>query len=145
MVFVMHSHLTVTPKFNKTSRASSVSVRRQGGSFSRRFCVSTRASFSEGLDGAAALEALRRRVRANLGDIAAGVDDPILKEAVKEPVAFLGGLFAGALRLQTSDDPLREWIERTSQAAGVSPEEAQRAAEEKMGSSNEGVTEISIE
>ncbi|KAH7295173.1 hypothetical protein KP509_27G035900 [Ceratopteris richardii] len=49
-------------------------------------------------------------------------DDPIVKEALKEPVAFLGGVFAGFLRLDLNEDPLREWIANTSQAAGIQDE-----------------------
>ncbi|KAI5065239.1 hypothetical protein GOP47_0019934 [Adiantum capillus-veneris] len=46
-------------------------------------------------------------------------DDPIVKEALKEPLAFLGGVFAGVFRLDLNEDPLREWVARTSEAAGV--------------------------
>ncbi|KAK7391828.1 hypothetical protein VNO78_20251 [Psophocarpus tetragonolobus] len=50
--------------------------------------------------------------------------DPIVKEALKEPVAFLGGMFAGILRLDLNEEPLREWVTRTVEAAGISEEEA---------------------
>ncbi|XP_028799574.1 UPF0426 protein At1g28150, chloroplastic [Neltuma alba] len=50
-------------------------------------------------------------------------DDPILKEAVKEPVAFLGGVFAGVLRLDLEEEPLKEWVTRTVEAAGVNEDE----------------------
>ncbi|CAL0321079.1 unnamed protein product [Lupinus luteus] len=49
--------------------------------------------------------------------------DPVLKEALKEPVAFLGGVFAGVLRLDLNEEPLKEWITRTAEAAGISTEE----------------------
>ncbi|KAE9589697.1 hypothetical protein Lal_00021601 [Lupinus albus] len=49
--------------------------------------------------------------------------DPVLKEALKEPVAFLGGVFAGVLRLDLNEEPLKEWITRTVEAAGISKEE----------------------
>ncbi|KAK7278327.1 hypothetical protein RJT34_23355 [Clitoria ternatea] len=49
--------------------------------------------------------------------------DPIVKEALKEPVAFLGGVFAGILRLDLNEDPLKEWVTRTVEAAGISEEE----------------------
>lgn len=39
--------------------------------------------------------------------------------AVAQPIAFLGGLFAGFLKLDTNSEPLREWMERTSTRAGV--------------------------
>ncbi|CAM6028764.1 unnamed protein product [Sphagnum balticum] len=46
-------------------------------------------------------------------------DDPILKEVLKEPIAFFGGVFAGLLRLDLNEEPLREWVARTSEAAGL--------------------------
>ncbi|MCO5607759.1 hypothetical protein L7F22_061960 [Adiantum nelumboides] len=46
-------------------------------------------------------------------------DDPLVKEVLKEPLAFLGGVFAGVLRLDLNEDPLREWVVKTSEAAGV--------------------------
>ncbi|KAK7344096.1 hypothetical protein VNO77_13355 [Canavalia gladiata] len=49
--------------------------------------------------------------------------DPIVKEALKEPVAFLGGVFAGILRLDLNEEPLKEWVTRTVEAAGTSEEE----------------------
>lgn len=48
---------------------------------------------------------------------------PILKEALKEPVAFMGGMFAGLLRLDLNEDPLKEWVTRTVEASGVTEEE----------------------
>ncbi|KAJ4713711.1 UPF0426 protein, chloroplastic [Melia azedarach] len=51
------------------------------------------------------------------------IDEPILKEALKEPVAFVGGMFAGLLRLDLNDDPLKEWVTRTVEAAGITEEE----------------------
>ncbi|XP_060967457.1 UPF0426 protein At1g28150, chloroplastic [Cannabis sativa] len=50
-------------------------------------------------------------------------DEPILKDALKEPVAFMGGLFAGLLRLDLNDDPLKEWVSRTVEASGITEEE----------------------
>ncbi|XP_061369470.1 UPF0426 protein At1g28150, chloroplastic [Gastrolobium bilobum] len=50
-------------------------------------------------------------------------EDPIIKEALKEPVAFLGGMFAGILRLDLNEEPLKEWVTRTVEAAGISEEE----------------------
>ncbi|KAM3319361.1 UPF0426 protein, chloroplastic [Capsicum baccatum] len=49
--------------------------------------------------------------------------EPILKQAVKEPVAFAGGIFAGLLRLDLNEDPLKEWVARTVEASGVTAEE----------------------
>ena len=46
-------------------------------------------------------------------------DDPLLRRALREPVAFFGGVFAGMLGLSVDDEPLREWVDRTSEAAGM--------------------------
>ncbi|PIN09371.1 hypothetical protein CDL12_18049 [Handroanthus impetiginosus] len=48
--------------------------------------------------------------------------EPILKEALKEPVAFVGGIFAGLLRLDLNEEPLKEWVTRTVEASGMTPE-----------------------
>ncbi|XP_057787719.1 UPF0426 protein At1g28150, chloroplastic [Salvia miltiorrhiza] len=57
---------------------------------------------------------------------------PILKEALKEPVAFVGGIFAGLLRLDLNEDPLREWVARTVEASGIATEEiSKREGEEE--------------
>lgn len=37
----------------------------------------------------------------------------------QEPLAFWGGVFAGALRLNLQEDPLRAWLDRTARAAQV--------------------------
>ncbi|XP_042507507.1 UPF0426 protein At1g28150, chloroplastic-like [Macadamia integrifolia] len=50
-------------------------------------------------------------------------EEPILKEALKEPVAFMGGMFAGLLRLDLNEDPLKEWITRTVESSGIAEEE----------------------
>ncbi|CAI8603187.1 unnamed protein product [Vicia faba] len=49
--------------------------------------------------------------------------DPIVKEVFKEPVAFLGGVFAGILRLDLNEEPLKEWVTRTVEASDISVEE----------------------
>ncbi|KAK1430292.1 hypothetical protein QVD17_12934 [Tagetes erecta] len=49
--------------------------------------------------------------------------DPILKKAFKEPVAFMGGMFAGVLRLDLKEDPLKEWVARTVEASGIVTDE----------------------
>ncbi|CAA6666608.1 unnamed protein product [Spirodela intermedia] len=51
------------------------------------------------------------------------LDDPIFKEALKEPVAFMGGVFAGLLRLDLKEEPLKDWIAKTAEAAGTTVEE----------------------
>ncbi|XP_039155148.1 UPF0426 protein At1g28150, chloroplastic-like isoform X1 [Eucalyptus grandis] len=50
-------------------------------------------------------------------------EERIIREALKEPVAFMGGMFAGILRLDLNEDPLREWVTRTVEASGISQEE----------------------
>jgi len=35
---------------------------------------------------------------------------PILQELVVQPVAFLGGLVSGFLRLDLNEDPLKSWL-----------------------------------
>jgi len=50
-------------------------------------------------------------------------DDPLVQKALKEPIAFFGGVFAGLLRLDLKEDPLREWVARTYVAAGLDEEQ----------------------
>ncbi|CAM6040663.1 unnamed protein product [Sphagnum compactum] len=54
-------------------------------------------------------------------------DDPILKEVLKEPIAFFGRVFAGLLRLDLNEEPLREWVAQTSEAAGLDLSESPSA------------------
>ncbi|CAF1928502.1 BnaCnng29740D [Brassica napus] len=49
--------------------------------------------------------------------------EPILSEALKEPIAFMGGMFAGLLRLDLNEEPLKEWVTRTVEASGITEEE----------------------
>lgn len=46
-------------------------------------------------------------------------DDPLARAALTQPVAFLGGLVAGALRIDLNEEPLREWVRETAAAAGA--------------------------
>ncbi|CAK9151250.1 unnamed protein product, partial [Ilex paraguariensis] len=39
-----------------------------------------------------------------------------------EPIAFMGGMFAGLLRLDLNEDPLKEWVTRTVEASGITEE-----------------------
>ena len=41
----------------------------------------------------------------------------------QEPVAFMGGVFAGLLRLDLNEEPLRDWIATTAEASGTTVEE----------------------
>ncbi|KAK9117797.1 hypothetical protein Scep_015890 [Stephania cephalantha] len=49
--------------------------------------------------------------------------EPILKQALKEPVAFMGGMFAGLLRLDLNEEPLRQWITMVAEASGIAEED----------------------
>jgi hypothetical protein len=46
-------------------------------------------------------------------------------------LAFLGGVFAGVLRLDLTEDPLREWIAKTSKAAGIDISDEEAIVEEE--------------
>lgn len=35
----------------------------------------------------------------------------------------MGGMFAGLLRLDLNEDPLKEWVSRTVEASGITGEE----------------------
>lgn len=81
-----------------------------------------------------------------MGRAASQIEDPILREAIKEPVAFFGGVFAGLLKLDLEDEPLREWVENTSKASGVSTEEVEAAVPvENEEEEDDDSTEILIE
>ena len=49
------------------------------------------------------------------------VDDPLLRKAMKEPVAFFGGLFAGflGLRVDEAGSPLKAWVDAAAEDAGA--------------------------
>jgi hypothetical protein len=68
------------------------------------------------------LTALARAPLALAEAATGGRADPVLRAAAREPAAFFGGAFAALLQLDESRDPLREWIERTREAAGLDPE-----------------------
>jgi hypothetical protein len=42
---------------------------------------------------------------------------------LQEPVAFWGGVFAGILRLDLNEEPLKEWITRTVEDSDINEEE----------------------
>jgi hypothetical protein len=42
---------------------------------------------------------------------------PIFKELAQQPVAFMGGLFSGFLRLKLSDDPVQTWLNKQTGSA----------------------------
>ncbi len=37
---------------------------------------------------------------------------PLLRECLAQPLGFVGGLVAGALRLNLQDEPVRTWLAR---------------------------------
>lgn len=41
----------------------------------------------------------------------------------------MGGIFAGLLRLDLNEDPLKEWVTRTVEASGITEEEIGNDAE----------------
>ncbi|XP_068640916.1 UPF0426 protein At1g28150, chloroplastic-like [Aristolochia californica] len=76
--------------------------------------------------GAVISSSLRRRTRLGGFRVKAffnPIEEPIVKEALKEPVAFMSGMLAGFLRLDLSEDPLKEWLTRTVEASGITADE----------------------
>ncbi|BDA42834.1 probable UPF0426 protein At1g28150, chloroplastic [Coccomyxa sp. Obi] len=61
-----------------------------------------------------------RRVHVH-GRLADSTGDPILKQALKEPIAFWGGFIAGMLGLNLEEGPLKSWVERTASDAQGTP------------------------
>lgn len=45
----------------------------------------------------------------------------------QEPIAFLGGVFAGLLRLDLNEEPLKDWVAKTAEAAGIDLDDSQAA------------------
>jgi hypothetical protein len=45
----------------------------------------------------------------------------------QEPLAFLGGVFAGLLRLDLNEEPLKDWVAKTAEAAGIDLDDSQAA------------------
>ncbi len=46
---------------------------------------------------------------------------PLVQELTQQPVAFLGGLFTGLLRLSLTEEPVRSWLnQQTGTTAYVS-------------------------
>lgn len=42
---------------------------------------------------------------------------PLLKELLAEPVAFLGGFASGVLRVDLAQDPVKTWLDKQSGVA----------------------------
>lgn len=62
---------------------------------------------------------------------------PIFSELTRQPIAFLGGFFSGAFRLNLSDDPVKSWLDKQTGYTSSTP-----ASKE---SENSGPQSISIE
>jgi hypothetical protein len=60
---------------------------------------------------------------------------PLLQIFSQAPVAFLGGLMAGVLRLNLTDDPLRGWLDN----------QTRQPAAAKASHNGQGPTRISID
>lgn len=45
---------------------------------------------------------------------------PLLRELLNQPIAFLGGVAAGALKLDLAEDPVKSWLEEQG-AVKVTP------------------------
>mmetsp|Transcript_25966 Transcript_25966/g.43527 ORF Transcript_25966/g.43527 Transcript_25966/m.43527 type:complete len:149 (+) Transcript_25966:158-604(+) len=142
-------HLSLAGAGSLKGRSSSVIARTKSTAWSCNRSVLRRSDRQSAVIVKATSDPLfevKAQLKARLKDLAKNIDDPILKQAVKEPVAFFGGVFAGVLKLEVDDEPLKDWIERTAETAGVTPEEAQAAAAAKLASrEEEGPTEIAIE
>lgn len=37
---------------------------------------------------------------------------PVVKELIGQPIAFMGGFVSGVFRLRLSEDPLKTWLEK---------------------------------
>jgi hypothetical protein len=46
---------------------------------------------------------------------------PLMRDCLAQPIAFVGGLVTGALRLNLQDEPLRSWLAKQGNGAGPSP------------------------
>lgn len=45
---------------------------------------------------------------------------PIFKELTQQPVAFMGGLFSGLLRLNLADEPIKSWLDKQGSVSSYS-------------------------
>lgn len=48
---------------------------------------------------------------------------PLVKDLVQNPVAFLGGLASGLLRLDLNQDPVKSWLEKQGATVPRSPDD----------------------
>ncbi len=49
---------------------------------------------------------------------------PVIKELIQQPVAFMGGFVSGILRLKVSEDPLKSWLEKQGITSTTTEESA---------------------
>lgn len=62
---------------------------------------------------------------------------PVIKELTQHPVAFLGGLCSGLLRLNLDDDPIKSWLD---QQAGEVSRQADSNGKADMGRGPQSIT-----
>lgn len=43
---------------------------------------------------------------------------PFVQELIRQPVAFLGGVASGVLRLNLSEDPVKTWLDKQASTTG---------------------------
>ncbi|MBF2078297.1 MAG: hypothetical protein IGR76_07210 [Synechococcales cyanobacterium T60_A2020_003] len=46
---------------------------------------------------------------------------PLFQEFTRQPVAFLGGLASGFLRLNLAEDPVKSWLDRQAGVSTTAP------------------------
>lgn len=46
---------------------------------------------------------------------------PFVQEMIQQPVAFLGGLATGLLRLNLNEDPVKSWLDTQAGKAATTP------------------------
>ncbi|TVQ06691.1 MAG: hypothetical protein EA368_16445 [Leptolyngbya sp. DLM2.Bin27] len=61
---------------------------------------------------------------------------PFVQELTAHPVAFLGGLASGLLRLDLSDDPVKSWLTNQGAAPVAATSAASRASARNGGPQN---------
>lgn len=66
---------------------------------------------------------------------------PLFKELMSSPVAFMGGLASGLLRLNLDQDPVKSWLEKQ----GAEVDSNDDSGNGGSGGSSSGPTSISID
>lgn len=44
---------------------------------------------------------------------------PLFKELAQQPIAFLGGLASGILKLNLAEEPVKSWLEKQAGSSGA--------------------------